>query len=126
MRWVGPAALLTACATLDVMPPDQPCLEAGFAIAARTEECTGDSRLAEARFERFDREYRCVPSGPLHPDPRVQSPDLFHCAFAIRNVPCELAVQYGDDLAAWLASSPVCAIVTAPRGASDTGAAEVP
>lgn len=125
MRRVALALLGTACAALRDLPPDQPCLEAGWAIAARTEECTGDSALAAARFERFERAYACVPSGPLHPDPRVDDRDLFHCGFAIRNLPCELAVAYGDDLDAWLAASPVCAVVTDRRDPGDT-AAEAP
>ena len=34
--------------------------------------------------------------------------DAFACALVIRDVACELAVEAGDDLDAWLAFSPSC------------------
>lgn len=82
-------ALLTACSNLQPMDPDQPCREAGFAIAARTEQCTGDPELANARFEQFADEYVCVAVDPLDPEwnnAAVQPQDLFDCAFTIREL----------------------------------------
>ena len=128
-RWMpGGGLVLAGCASLHALPPEQPCLEAGYAIAARTYECTGDGELANDRYLTFRDDYRCVPipewhledgsvgahlegdSGLLELDP----PDAFHCAFAIRQLPCELVADYADDLDQWLASSNACDWVTDP------------
>ena len=103
--------LLGGCAT----PVDGAsfCREVGYAIASRTEACTGDAAVAEARFRAFEGAYTCVeieadtgvPYGEVAPQ------DLYACPLAIRNLPCELALRYGDDLDAWLTASPVCALV---------------
>ena len=52
--------LAVGCASLHALPKDQPCVEAGYAISARTFECTGDADLANARYLAFEREYDCV------------------------------------------------------------------
>ena len=51
---------LAGCASLQALPPDAPCVEAGYAISRRTFECTGDAELANARFERYRREFECI------------------------------------------------------------------
>lgn len=94
------------------LPPEQPCLEVGYAIAARTEECTGDVDLAVSREEAFDAAYACTPP-PL--DAPEQENHLYTCALTVRNLACELALEHGDDLDAWLASSPVCRTILVPR-----------
>jgi hypothetical protein len=121
----------TGCASLHALPPEQPCLEAGYAISSRTFECTGDADLANARYHQFEREYDCVDlpewhlatgtmgsriegdTGALPFDPQ----DAFHCAFAIRQLACELVEAYGDDLEQYLASSDACAWVVKQGGA---------
>lgn len=123
-------ALLTGCASLQALPKDQPCLDAGYAISRRTFECTGDADLANARYELFRERFRCVPlpeygvdTGVVTKfiapdDPAYQSvspPDFFHCAFAIEQLPCELVFEYGDDLHRWLDTSEACAWVVEPK-----------
>jgi len=43
------SALLGGCDPIEPMPSDLPCREAGYAIAARTAQCTGDAALGQAR-----------------------------------------------------------------------------
>lgn len=127
-RWLLPATL-AGCASLEALPKDSPCTEAGYAISRRTFECTGDGDLANARFEAFEKQYQCIElpdwyvdtgvvtqyiqpegsGGALHP------PDYFHCAFAISLLPCELVTDYGDDLSKWLQSSNACDYVIEPK-----------
>ncbi|MFM2247496.1 MAG: hypothetical protein RL071_3570 [Pseudomonadota bacterium] len=91
------------------------CKEAAFAIAGRTEECTGDTSLATARFEAFFDQYTCadIPPETMGADTAaaVAPQDLAHCALAIRNLPCVLVDDYGDQLDLYLSASPVCAAV---------------
>lgn len=106
---------LAACAT--TMEADDFCQEVGYAIAARTQECTGDGDLAEARYEAFEAAYTCVevdPDDTAGPD-GVRPEDLFACPLAIRNVACELADTWDDDLDAWLDASPMCALLVEER-----------
>jgi hypothetical protein len=108
-----PLLWLAACTRS--LPEDQLCKEIGYAIAGRTEECTGDRELASARFEAFEERYTCAPFDPEPKGEDTESPiapeDLFHCPLAIRNLPCELVEQYGDDLSAYLTASPICATI---------------
>ena len=46
----------------------------------------------------------------------VPPADYFHCAFAIRQLPCELVEAYGDDFAQYLTASDACPWVVAPAG----------
>ncbi len=121
------AAAIGGCRSLVALPPDAPCVDAGYAISRRTFECTGDPDLANARFERYRREYDCLEPPPA-PNPDlaftqidsghtavvVAPEDLYHCSFAISLLACELVESYGDDLDQWLASSDACAWVAAP------------
>jgi hypothetical protein len=121
----------TGCASLHALPREQPCVEAGYAISSRTFECTGDAELANARYLQFEKEYDCVPLAPWHLDTgtmgsriegdtgalTLQPQDAFHCAFAIRQLACELVEGYGDDLDQYLASSDACGWVVKKGGA---------
>lgn len=111
-----PAVLLlaaTGCYESHALPPEAVCEEAGFAIAARTEECTGDSELGADRQEAFDAAYTCV-LPPLNAPEDEQ--DLYECGLVLRNLACELVLEYGDDLDRWLQSSDACLAITEPAG----------
>lgn len=111
--------LLVGCSSLRTVEGDLPCLEAGYAIARRTFECTGDAELANARYVRFEAEYECV----VVDYPEIEEPneylvgeeglpgDWFHCSFAIGELACELVDAYGDDIDQWLTASPSCSEV---------------
>ena len=112
-----PVALLSACgAGFRPVPGDQFCLEAGYAIAAVTESCTGDRPLANRRFEAFQEQTDCVRIDVTEPPGGVQPEQLFDCAFAIQSLPCDVVSDFGDDIDAYLAISPACALVTDPAG----------
>lgn len=111
-------ALLAGCLTQRDLDPDAPCVEAGLAISRRTFDCTGNPDLANRRYERFEREARCLPVDYVRwvdtdefdsglDDP----PNFFHCAFAVGELSCELVEDYGDELALYLTASPVCPYV---------------
>jgi hypothetical protein len=112
LAWI---MLLAACPS--ELAPDDLCREVGYAIAARTEECTGNTARAEARFLAFEEAYTCV---EIEPDATTTADgipvaDLYACPLAIRNLACELANRHGDDLDAWMSASPACAyLVEAP------------
>lgn len=109
------------------LPEDALCKEVGYAIAGRTVQCTGDEALGNARFEAFEDDYTCVdvPVENLTQDTAapVAPQNLYHCPLALRNLPCELVIEYGDDLDRWLTASPVCAFITGPGGGSTDSAA---
>jgi hypothetical protein len=105
--WVP--VLLVACATR--LEDDRPCIEAGTAIGARAAECSGDSDLGVERVEQFEEEVVCRVPELASPE---QQPDLYSCALSIRHLPCELALEYGDDLGRWLSTSPTCSLLVEP------------
>lgn len=105
---------LFGCGPILPMEPDQPCMEAGYAIASRTFDCTGDGDLANARMEAFLDHFDCVeiditqaPAEPNFDD----TVNHFHCAYAIDALTCEAVESLGDDIAAWLSVSPSCPYV---------------
>jgi hypothetical protein len=110
--------LLGACSGIQPMPADQPCREAGYAIAARTFACTEDAELSNARYERFEAEYVCVPidlaEAPENPA-NFPEDDYFHCAYAIDGLSCDEVLRRGDDLDAWLRASNACPYVVQRR-----------
>lgn len=121
-RPLAALVLLVACAPITTMPPDLPCREAGYAIAARTAQCTGDAALGEARYAAFREAYTCIEWSPDDPQltdtgALTHAEDLFSCAFTLRNLPCELVEELGDDLDAWLALDPGCTWVVEPAAA---------
>jgi len=106
------------CITLRIMAPDLPCREAAVAIASRTERCTGDIELANTRYEAFEDTYECIAvevGDPAFDGPALSPDDVFDCARAIRDMPCELVETYGDDLDRWLMVSNACPWVVARR-----------
>lgn len=129
IRPLAALALLAGCPSLRALPKDSPCLEAGYAIARRTFECTGDGDLANARFERFEDRFRCIDLPDWFVDTAVVTkvlqtggdedyvspPDYYHCALSIELLPCELVSEYGDGIARYLDSSNACAYVIEPR-----------
>lgn len=99
--------LLTGCPR--DLPEDRACAEVGYSIAARLEQCSGDSALAHELYEAFESQTTCtiaqLPEGsPMLSDPTLQ----YECALVTRNLACELAVEYGADVAPWLDSSRSC------------------
>lgn len=91
------------------LPEDQPCREAAFAIAGRAEQCTGDAELAESLYTAVDEDFRCrIDDFPIRDAEGDPGPAAYECALVTRNVACELAVAWADDVDAWLSASPVC------------------
>lgn len=93
---------------------DQACFEARVAMGARLEECAADTEAGLALMDALEDQRSCqVNNG----DPRLDTSNedvevgLFECAFVLRNLACELAVDYGADPAPWLASHPVCELL---------------
>jgi len=109
---------LTGCSPIDPMPPDQPCREAGYAIANRTLTCSGNADLAQKRYDTFEKDYTCIEWKTT--DPRFNHEfgpeDLFGCAYVLSNLPCELVDQYGNDIEAWLMTTDSCALVVELEG----------
>lgn len=112
--------LLAGCTNLEPVSGTLPCEEVGYAISRRTYECTGDTELANARYEAFVDTYTCRSIdwelGKQDTDlPNTVGPkgqlDYFHCAFAVGELACELVEAYGDDLDLWLDSSEACPLV---------------
>jgi hypothetical protein len=91
--------------------PEQPCLEVGYAIGARTEACEGDPALGQERVEAFESAYVCALPELAIPE---EERDLYRCALIVRHLACELVLDYGDDFELWLASSPDCATILDP------------
>ena len=116
MRAILSVVLAVGCAR--VIDDDQPCAEARIAMAARLEECTGDSEAASALLDKATEETECQwPDGDPRLDtavPGVQT-GVYECAFVLRNLACEIAEANGQDVDAWLAASPVCQILLVPR-----------
>lgn len=108
------AIVLVGCGGLGTVAPDQPCLEAGFAIARRTEECTGDRELANRRYDTFERQWSCIPTPPDDPDLGPIAADLYGCAATITSLSCDAVDELGDDLALWLGVDPACGYVVEP------------
>lgn len=119
MRFTPALCLLAACnAVVKSTDPDEPCLEAGYAIAYVTEVCTGDVDLANERFHDFERDYECIPRRTGDPEMEeygVHLEDLYDCSFAIRLLSCDLQKEYGSDLDRYLDASEACSWIVKPR-----------
>ena len=111
------AVLLAGCAVIQPVDPDDPCLEAGYAIAWVSEACAASVEVGNARYERFEQDYACV--GRTYDDPElaaagIEVEDLYDCAFAIRQLPCDVVDAYAMDIGAYLDVSEACAWVVKP------------
>lgn len=85
-------------------PKDQVCRDVGYAISARTFECTDDPELAEARFDAFLEQYTCGVQS-LQYDPI----DVwYHCVAKINEVGCDNVTTWKEDLSQYLLQSPTC------------------
>jgi hypothetical protein len=127
----GLALALTACAGFQPVSDIQPCLEVGYALAAITETCSGDRAAGNARYQQFREEYRCIPT-PVEPKGEGSTEgtsadesegaagpapeDLYDCAFAVEQLPCDFVEAAGDDLEVYLSVSPGCPLVAEPKG----------
>jgi len=88
------------------MEPEQACLEAGYAVAARTLACTGDTELANERARALFDAYPCALDAL--PEDTGDAARHFSCARAINEAGCEEVLASGDDMAWWLGLSPSC------------------
>jgi hypothetical protein len=82
---------------------DDACKNANYAIASRTQACTGDAALANQRYENVDSEYKCITAD-------VDLPQYL-CASAIDNLTCEQITVCGEDYDCWYAASSECALI---------------
>jgi hypothetical protein len=99
-------ACLTACGeSYKGMGRDQVCRDTGYAIAARTLDCEGDSDVAEARYNAFLEDYECLVKD-LQRDPVDV---YYHCVAEISAASCTQVRRFEDDLPRYLALSPACA-----------------
>lgn len=108
LGWAG-------CATK--APDDLLCFEIQAAVAARAEACWEDTDAAVA----FSEEVYAACGPPETVDPVLAQVlegegqrDLFECPLVVRNIACELAVDFGPDIAAWMSVSPVCRLMVDP------------
>jgi hypothetical protein len=99
---------LAGCNALTPIGPEDFCHEAGYAIARRTEQCTSDIDLANARYLAFERQYDCIPIQMKDPPEGVAPEDLYACPLTIERLPCDIVEELGDDIDAWLASAAAC------------------
>ena len=104
-----------ACAPTYDMDAAEPCRQAGFSIAARTQACTGNADLANARYDKFVSEYRCLVKDARVPD--------FQCAVDVNALDCMAAAESGDDLDKWLTRSKYCSNVLVHADGTPVGTA---
>ena len=102
------AVVAVGCAR--AVDDEQPCDEARVAMAARLEACTGDPERALELLEAAEAAECAWPDAPaFDTGGTAVLTGVYECAFAARHLPCELAVDYGTDVSAWLTVAPVCA-----------------
>lgn len=114
---------LSAC-VYELVPDARICEDVGYAISARTLECTGDEALAVERHEQWEADAACLLSDE---DPPEDNPDgilpmvesdygaesqrlerLYGCVQAISELDCAAVEQRGDELGWWLRADPSC------------------
>lgn len=102
------ALALSGCIlpSITAVADDQPCVEAAYAIARRTEECTGDRELANDRYDLFYDEWKCIPTPVDDPQYEGIQQDLYGCAATISSFSCETVEEFGDDIALWVGVDP--------------------
>lgn len=99
-------------------PLDQVCRDVGYAIAARSLDCTSDPDLAQRRYDQFKGQYRCLVT-----DLRRDPIDVYyHCTSQISGMSCEQVQAFGDDIRQYLHLSPTCAqFLEGPGLSSEAG-----
>jgi len=111
---------LSGCTWLSQIDGDSPCEEAGYAIARRTYQCTGDPDLSNDRHDLFLDATECIPldfdeTGVVISGPGaglgVKAEDTYRCAFIISELAGEVVGELGIGIGAWLSVSNACAYV---------------
>lgn len=102
---------LVACdyTRVDVATQDStaPCKDVAGVIAARTFACGGGHDRANARYDLFFEEYRCIPWDPL----TTPYEELWHCSFEVGQLTCPDVRAFGDDFERYFAASPACPLI---------------
>ena len=76
------------------------CEQVGFAIASRTLACSGDTALANSRFEDFQASTQCTSDSVA---------DLyFSCVRAVNAKSCAEVSQLADDFDQWIDTASTC------------------
>lgn len=122
-RWLSLSCLVASvgCESVYDMDADEPCRQAGFAIAARTEACTNDGDLANRRYEALRDKYSCTITKATEAD--------FLCSRALLESTCDDVAKQRDDYDAWFARHPRCGQIfarsdgSAPAGQAGAGGA---
>lgn len=96
-------AALLACAIEDAKP-EEVCNDVGYSIASRTLDCTGDTELANRRYERYSKRYECLVRRP----DREPIDEYYRCVVHVGSLSCADVKRFGDDLDRWLDGSPAC------------------
>jgi hypothetical protein len=129
--WLA-VSLITACGGVDDFHDDEPCKQAGYAIASRTLDCTSDADLSDARYEALIASTRCV-AGNLNTtefkcngDPHC-GVNNFTCAVELNKVDCATVKAYGSDMRMWITHNGACTdILKQPDGATFTRVRRLP
>ncbi len=104
--WVGVAVVITlasqsACDAIHPLGGDEICNEVGFSVASQTLECTGDSELANQRYEQFKKQLTCTVTKPeLAPVDQYMQ-----CAVAVNTMDCAASQPFGDDIVGLVSSA---------------------
>lgn len=110
-KWVpiGVTALwvqvLVGCVAIQPLSGDDICDEVGFAVAAKTLDCTDNDALANRRYEQFQKQLTCTVVNPE----RAPVDKYLECAVAVNSMGCETHLGFGEDIIRMVsASSPQC------------------
>ncbi|MEZ4373457.1 MAG: hypothetical protein R3B07_21735 [Polyangiaceae bacterium] len=111
---IGVTLSVSSCQGSYELERDEPCRQAGFAIASRNQACNGDADHANALYERFVDEYLCSVS--------ELSQDAFRCAYNINALDCKEVASKGDDLNGYLSANGCSQILLRKDGEPIPGA----
>jgi hypothetical protein len=92
------------------------CKDIGYSIASRTFACTGDSRLANARYRRFEDALECTRSTAEAQDAQFS----YRCPVAIEALDCPTVLSFGEDFTKWLGVAAECAMIVGPNFGADS------
>lgn len=87
--------------------PTAACDDLAGVIAARSFACGAGHDGANARYEAFYAQYRCIEWDPV----TTPYDELWHCSFQVGQLDCEAVEARGDDLDLWLAESAACPLL---------------